>query len=139
MTGSCTCPTCESEGVSTIDFAKLGQVVRQVVPFLDRVIDINYYPTDEAGVSNARWRPVGLGLMGLQDVFFKLDLPFDSPIARDISRRISEEIYFNALWASTELAEANGPHAAFKESRATSSAGPRCASASRSTVFATRS
>ena len=108
----------ESEGVSTIDFAKLGQVVRQVVPFLDRVIDINYYPTDEAGVSNARWRPVGLGLMGLQDVFFKLDLPFDSPIARDISRRISEEIYFNALWASTELAEANGPHAAFKETRA---------------------
>ncbi|MBT7430268.1 MAG: ribonucleoside-diphosphate reductase subunit alpha, partial [Ilumatobacter sp.] len=86
--------------------------------FLDRVIDINYYPTDEAGVSNARWRPVGLGLMGLQDVFFKLDLPFDSPIARDISRRISEEIYFNALWASTELAEANGPHAAFKETRA---------------------
>jgi ribonucleoside-diphosphate reductase alpha chain len=112
----------ESEGISTVDFDKLGQVVRQVVPFLDRVIDINYYPTDEAGVSNARWRPVGLGLMGLQDVFFKLGMPFDSPAARDVSRRISEEIYFNALWASTELAEANGPHAAFNETRAAAGA-----------------
>ncbi|MEO0495034.1 MAG: ribonucleoside-diphosphate reductase subunit alpha [Actinomycetota bacterium] len=108
----------ESEGVVGMDFQRLGEVVRQVVPFLDRVIDINYYPTDEAGVSNARWRPVGLGLMGLQDVFFKLGVPFDSPVARDVSRRISEEIYFNALWASTDLAEANGAHEAFPETRA---------------------
>jgi ribonucleoside-diphosphate reductase alpha chain len=56
--------------------------------------------------------------MGLQDVFFKMGLPFDSPAARDVSQRISEEIYFNALWASTELAEANGAHAAFAETRA---------------------
>ena len=108
----------EAEGVTAMDYQRLGEVVRQVVPFLDRVIDINYYPTDEAGVSNARWRPVGLGLMGLQDVFFKMGVPFDSPVARDVSRRISEEIYFNALWASTELAEANGAHAAFAETRA---------------------
>ena len=108
----------ESDGVTAMDYQRLGEVVRQVVPFLDRVIDINYYPTDEAGVSNARWRPVGLGLMGLQDVFFKMGVPFDSPVARDVSRRISEEIYFNALWASTELAEANGAHAAFAETRA---------------------
>ena len=76
---------------------------------------------DEAMASaSAAWlaeNPTGLllGLMGLQDVFFKMGLPFDSPAARDVSRRISEEIYFNALWASTELAEANGPHAAFAE------------------------
>ncbi len=108
----------ETDGVAGVDYERLGEVVRQVVPFLDRVIDINYYPTDEAGVSNARWRPVGLGLMGLQDVFFKLGVPFDSPGARDVSRRISEEIYFNALLASTELAEANGAHAAFPETRA---------------------
>ncbi len=107
-----------SDDTIGIDFQRLGEVVRQVVPFLDRVIDINYYPTDESGASNERWRPVGLGLMGLQDVFFKMGVPFDSPIARDVSRRISEEIYFNALWASTELAEANGPHAAFDETRA---------------------
>ena len=89
-----------------------------MVPFLDRVIDINYYPTDESAASNGRWRPVGLGLMGLQDVFFKLGLAFDSPEARALSRRISEEIYFNALWASTELAEANGAHPGFAETRA---------------------
>ena len=100
------------------DFEQLGRVVRLVVGFLDRVIDINYYPTDESGASNQRWRPVGLGLMGLQDVFFKLGLAFDSPEARALSRRISEEIYFNALWASTELAEANGPHPGFADTRA---------------------
>jgi len=108
----------ESEGVTAIDYQRLGEVVRQVVPFLDRVIDINYYPTEESGASNSRWRPVGLGLMGLQDVFFKMGVAFDSPVARDVSRRVSEEIYYNALWASTELAEASGPHAAFAETRA---------------------
>ena len=108
----------ESEGVTAMDYVRLGEVVRHVVPFLDRVIDINYYPTSESSASNSRWRPVGLGLMGLQDVFFKMGVPFDSPVAREVSRRISEEIYFNALWASTELAEANGPHAAFAETRA---------------------
>ena len=92
------------------DFDRLGEVVRTAVPFLDRVIDINYYPTPEAEHSNSKWRPVGLGLMGLQDVFFKLGLAFDAPEARDLSTRISEEIYFNALWASTELAEVAGPH-----------------------------
>ena len=100
------------------DFERLGEVVRLVVGFLDRVIDINYYPTDESEASNRRWRPVGLGLMGLQDVFFKLGLAFDSAEARSLSRRISEEIYFNALWASTELAEASGAHPGFADTRA---------------------
>ena len=102
----------------SFDFERLGEVVRIAVPFLDRVIDINFYPTNEAETSNNVWRPVGLGLMGLQDVFFKLSLPFDSPEARQLSSRISEEIYFNALWASTELAEESGPHANFSETRA---------------------
>ncbi|MXW42777.1 MAG: ribonucleoside-diphosphate reductase subunit alpha [Acidimicrobiia bacterium] len=101
-----------------MDFEHLGEVVRNVVPFLDRVIDINFYPTDEAASSNAKWRPVGLGLMGLQDVFFHLAIPFDSDEARQLSTRISEEIYFNALWASTELAKKHGPHEAFSETRA---------------------
>ncbi len=100
------------------DFERLAEVVRLAVPFLDRVVDINYYPTPEAHTSNSAWRPVGLGLMGLQDVFFKLGLPFDSPEARDLSRRISEETYFNALWASTDLAEAAGPHPNFAITRA---------------------
>ena len=100
------------------DFERLGEVVRIAVPFLDRVIDINYYPPPEDEHSNSLWRPVGMGLMGLQDVFFKLGLPFDSPEARSLSARISEEIYFNALWASTELAEAAGPHDNYALTRA---------------------
>ncbi|HJM32863.1 MAG: ribonucleoside-diphosphate reductase subunit alpha [Acidimicrobiales bacterium] len=100
------------------DFERLAEVVRVAVPFLDRVIDINYYPTPEAEHSNSLWRPVGMGLMGLQDVFFKLGLPFDSPEARTLSARISEEIYFNALWASTELAEVSGPHDNYSITRA---------------------
>ena len=100
------------------DFNRLGEVVQLVVGFLDRVIDINYYPTEESAASNRRWRPVGLGLMGLQDVFFKLGLAFDSAEARALSRRISEEIYLNALWASAELAEASGAHTGFAHTRA---------------------
>jgi ribonucleoside-diphosphate reductase alpha chain len=100
------------------DFDRLAEVVRLAVPFLDRVVDINYYPTPEASTSNSAWRPVGMGLMGLQDVFFKLGLPFDSDEARTLSSRISEEIYFNALWASTELAEAAGPHENYALTRA---------------------
>jgi ribonucleoside-diphosphate reductase alpha chain len=84
---------------------------------LDRVIDINYYPIPQASLSNAQWRPVGLGLMGLQDVFFQLHLPFDSSEAQALSTRIQEEVYFCALLASCELAEKNGPHETFGDTR----------------------
>src|SRR5690606_3115271 len=76
------------------------------------------YPIGTARASNMRWRPVGLGLMGLQDVFFRLRLPFDSPQARELSTRIQETIYYHALRASVELAKQFGPHDAFKETRA---------------------
>ncbi len=108
----------DADGVQRFDFDRLAEVVRLAVPFLDRVIDINFYPTDAAGNSNSKWRPVGLGLMGLQDVFFKLRLPFDTPEARELSTRISEEIYFHALVASNELAKANGAHSGWSETRA---------------------
>ncbi|MBS1798798.1 MAG: ribonucleoside-diphosphate reductase subunit alpha [Acidobacteria bacterium] len=100
------------------DFDKLAATVRHAVPMLDRVIDINYYPVPQAAVANSRWRPVGLGVMGLQDVFFQLRMVFDSPQARALSAKIQEEIYFHALTVSCELAEQHGPHAAFQESRA---------------------
>ncbi len=104
-------------GAAEFDFDRLGDVTRTAVQYLDRVIDINYYPTDEAGASNARWRPVGLGVMGLQDVFFRMRLPFDSTAARDLSRQIAEEIYFHALSASCDIATVAGPHPAFAETR----------------------
>jgi ribonucleoside-diphosphate reductase alpha chain len=105
-------------GSDGFDFESLAATVRTAVRFLDTVIDINFYPTPESAASNRRWRPVGLGLMGLQDVFFHLGLPFDSPEARSLSRRIQEEIYFEALSTSSRLAEELGPHPAFSETRA---------------------
>lgn len=102
----------------SVDWQGLRDTVRTAVPLLDRVIDINYYPSTESAASNPRWRPVGLGLMGLQDVFFALGLPFDSDEARELSTRISEEIYLTALEVSCELAERHGPHPSYDETRA---------------------
>ena len=101
-----------------VDWAKLRQTVRTAVPFLDRVIDLTFYPSEQAAASNPGWRPVGLGVMGLQDVFFALRLPFDSPEASELSARISEEIYLTALEASADLAEQHGPHPSFSRTRA---------------------
>jgi ribonucleoside-diphosphate reductase alpha chain len=101
-----------------MDWARLDETVRTAVTFLDRVVDINFYPTEEAGRSNARWRPVGLGAMGLQDVFFKLRLPFDSPEAKQLSTRIAERIMLAAYEASADLAERNGPLPAWEKTRA---------------------
>lgn len=101
-----------------MDWATLRETVRTAVYFLDRVIDINCYPSRQAAASNPKWRPVGLGVMGLQDVFFALRLPFDSVEARELSTRIAEEIYLTALETSAELAEKHGPHPAFPQTRA---------------------
>jgi ribonucleoside-diphosphate reductase alpha chain len=103
---------------SKFDFEKLAGTTVSAVRQLNRVIDINYYPIDSARNSNMQWRPVGLGIMGLQDVFFQLRLPFDSPEARELSRRIQEEIYFWALNTSADLAEQDGAHETFRETRA---------------------
>jgi len=100
------------------DFEKLRATVRTAIRFLDRVIDINFYPTPQAAVSNRKWRPVGLGLMGLQDVFFQFGLPFDCEDAAALSLRIQEEIYFHALDESCDLARLRGKHPAFEETRA---------------------
>ncbi|MFF0205338.1 ribonucleoside-diphosphate reductase subunit alpha [Streptomyces sp. NPDC005017] len=100
-----------------IDWERLDATVRTAVTFLDRVVDINFYPTEQAGRSNAKWRPVGLGAMGLQDVFFKLRLPFDSAEARQLSTRIAERVMLAAYEASADLAERNGPLPAWEKTR----------------------
>ena len=101
----------------TFDYEKLGKVARVATKFLDRVIDINFYPTQEAAASNRKWRPVGLGIMGLQDALFKMRVPFDTDEARKTSSKISETAYWHALQTSMELAEKEGSFTAFKESR----------------------
>lgn len=100
------------------DFEKLAHTTEVALKYLDRVIDINFYPIPNAGTSNSRWRPVGLGVMGLQDAFFKLNLPFDSEEALKLSTKIQEEIYYHALKTSCALAEKAGPHPAFSETKA---------------------
>jgi ribonucleoside-diphosphate reductase alpha chain len=107
-------------GKCAVDWAKLRQTVRTALPLLDRVIDIGYYPSEQAAASNPRWRPVGLGVMGLQDLLFALRLPFDSKDARELSARIAEEIYLTALEASCDLAERYGSHPMFGQTRAAS-------------------
>jgi ribonucleoside-diphosphate reductase alpha chain len=106
------------DGNKSVDWSRLRDTVRTAVPFLDRVIDLTFYPSEQAAASNPRWRPVGLGVMGLQDVFFALRLPFDSPEARDLSARIAEEIYLTALETSANLAAEYGPHPEFARTRA---------------------
>lgn len=110
----------KQEGRATlkVDFEKLARTVRIAVRQLDRVIDLNYYPIKSAARSNQKWRPVGLGVMGLADVFFQMNEPFDSERARQVSSEVSEFIYFHALSASIELAEEHGSHPGFDETRA---------------------
>ena len=101
-----------------VDWEKLAKTVKIACTFLDRVIDINFYPTDTSKNSNNLWRPVGLGLMGWQDLLFKLKWNFDSPEAVELARDIQEEIYYNAIKTSCELAKKNGAHKNFKKTRA---------------------
>lgn len=113
-------PVRSDNGDATLqfDFEKLRRNVRLAVRQLDRVIDLNYYAIKSTEDSNNRWRNIGLGVMGLQDVFFQLRLAFDSDEARKISAKIQEEIYYAALDASCELAQQKGAHPAFPETKA---------------------
>lgn len=100
------------------DYLKLKSTVKTAIRQLDEVIDVTFYPIEEALNSNQKWRPVGLGLMGLQDLFFKLKIPFDSADAKSYCQKIMEEIYFTALETSIELAKEKGAHKTFDETKA---------------------
>lgn len=92
---------------------KLFEVAYEVTRNLNRVIDHNYYPVEEARRSNLRHRPVGLGVQGLADVFMMLRLPFESDLARILNKNIFETIYFAAMTASKDLARESGPYESF--------------------------
>ncbi|WP_145195825.1 ribonucleoside-diphosphate reductase subunit alpha [Planctomycetes bacterium Poly30] len=105
----------DEDGTKRFDYEELGKVVRTAVKYLDRVIDINFYPTPDAAASNSRWRPVGLGCMGLQDVLFQMRIAFDAPEAQELTARIQEHLYLNAMRTSAKLAAEHGAHEAFAE------------------------
>ena len=98
------------------DYKKLYQTAKLATKNLDRVIDINFYPTDKTSTSNNLHRPIGLGVQGLSDVFFILSIPHDSEEARKINKLIFETIYFGCLEASMELAKEKGTYSSFEGS-----------------------
>jgi ribonucleoside-diphosphate reductase alpha chain len=100
------------------DFALLERMTRVATFNINRIIDINYYPTEKTRRSNLRHRPIGLGVQGLADVFMRLGLPFDSPGARELNLHIFETIYYSALSESCSLAKAEGAYETFAGSPA---------------------
>ncbi|CAK9100245.1 unnamed protein product [Durusdinium trenchii] len=100
------------------DFQKLYEVTKVVTKNLNKVIDRNYYPVEEARRSNMRHRPVGLGVQGLADAFLMLKLPFECEEAKRLNEDIFETIYFAACESSCELAELHGPYQTYAGSPA---------------------
>jgi len=100
------------------DFQKLYEVTKVATKNLNKVIDCNYYPIEEARRSNMRHRPIGLGVQGLADAFLMLRYPFESDNAKRLNEDIFETIYFAACDASCELAERDGAYETFAGSPA---------------------
>ncbi len=109
-------PAFVQEGIFKFD--ELRSVTRQVIENLNRVIDINFYPTEETKRSNMRHRPVGLGIQGLADVFAMLKMDWESAEAAELNQRIFEHIYYAAVEESARLAEEQGAYETFAGSPA---------------------
>ncbi len=105
---------CSSDGMNEF---KLRDTIRTAMRMLDNVIDINFYPTQEAQDSNLRHRPVGLGMMGLQDSLYLMRIPMDSDDAVEFSDRITETISYYAILSSSELAAERGSYESYKDSK----------------------
>ncbi len=100
-----------------LDVGMLKETVRIAMRMLDNVIDINFYPTDEAKASNAKHRPVGLGIMGFQDALAALNISYASPEAVDFADHSMEAISYYAILASTELASERGTYSTYAGSK----------------------
>merc|ERR1719413_116429 len=111
-------PTFVNIGENTYDFQELYNVTKVATRNLNKVIDRNYYPVEEARRSNMAHRPVGLGVQGLADAFLMMRLPFESEGAKNLNRDIFETIYFAACEASCDLATLEGPYETFAGSPA---------------------
>jgi ribonucleoside-diphosphate reductase alpha chain len=102
----------------SFDFNRLMKVTEVAIKNLNKVIDLNYYPTKETKNSNLKRRPVGLGVQGLADVYQMLNIPFTSDEAKSLNKKIFEVMYFTALHASSELAVKEGSYEGFEGSPA---------------------
>jgi ribonucleotide reductase alpha subunit len=106
-------PAFYNSTTKTYDYEKLHDVTRTITYNLNRVIDINYYPTPKTEKSNKRHRPIGLGVQGLSDVFMMMDIPFASDEAKLVNKMIFETIYHAALTESCAIAKVDGPYETF--------------------------
>jgi ribonucleoside-diphosphate reductase alpha chain len=100
----------------TFDHNKLFEVTYQATINLNKIIDENFYPVEEARNSNIRHRPIGLGVQGLADAFIMLKYPFESEEARALNREVFETIYYAAMTASKDLAKVSGAYETFEGS-----------------------
>ncbi|ENN78898.1 hypothetical protein YQE_04636, partial [Dendroctonus ponderosae] len=100
----------------SFDFEKLKAITKVVTRNLDKIIDVNFYPVIEAKNSNMRHRPIGIGIQGLADAFILMRMPFDSPDATLLNKRIFETLYYGALETSCELAEELGTYSTYQGS-----------------------
>lgn len=107
-----------NDGVPFFDHTHLYEVTKSTILTMNRVIDNNFYPTEETRLSNFKHRPLGIGVQGLHDVYVMLRLPFESEDAKKVNKEIFETLYFACLEGSMELAKSDGPYETFKGSPA---------------------
>ena len=111
-------PAFVNKETKEFNYEELIAVTKTVADNLNKIIDINYYPTPQTKTSNIRHRPVGIGVQGLADTFILMDIPFHSEAAKRVNKLIFETIYFGALTKSNELAMKDGPYSTFTGSPA---------------------
>ena len=103
-------------GKCEVDHKSLYDVTYQTTLNLNKVIDVNYYPTKETKNSNMKHRPIGIGIQGLADLYAIMGIPFSSLEAKRINEDIFETIYFASMTASMDLAKKEGHYESFKGS-----------------------
>lgn len=114
--GSIALPKFVDPETKTFDHDKLFDISYQLTVNLNKVIDQNYYPVEEARISNMRHRPIGIGVQGLADAYILMRYPFDSEEACQLNKEIFETIYYAAVTASKDVAKVDGPYETFKGS-----------------------
>ena len=111
-------PTFVNKNTKQFDYEKLHQVTQVIVCNLDKIIDINYYPTEKTRVSNTNHRPIGIGVQGLADTFILMDIPYHSEEAKEINKLIFETMYHASLTKSCLISKELGSYSTFKNSPA---------------------
>lgn len=106
----------DSDGV--FNYEELIKITRVITKNLNKIIDLNFYPVEEARNSNIKHRPIGIGIQGLADVFQRMKISFESPEAADLNEKIFETIYYASVTESIEIAKKDGHYQSFQGSPA---------------------